>query len=78
MKFFRKKGDSETSIRSVWSNDHEVCFGVVGTVGDLLKTGILEYCDVSPEAWAFLPSLGIMHKARFADTKQGAVEELPE
>ena len=27
--------DDNGSIRKVWSDDREVCFGVVGTVGDL-------------------------------------------
>lgn len=34
-----KKRDYDGSLRKVWSDDKEVCFGVVGTVGDLLKEG---------------------------------------
>ena len=49
MKFLKKR-DYNGSIRKVWSDDKEVCFGVVGTVGDLLKEGIFEYADYSPEA----------------------------
>ena len=47
---FTKKRDYTGSIRKVWSDDKEVCFGVVGTVGDLLREGIFEYCDYSPKS----------------------------
>ena len=62
---FMKKRNYEGSLRKVWSNDKEVCFGVVGTVGDLLQEGILEYADYSPETWAFLPVPGVIQKPRF-------------
>ena len=38
---FMKRRDDNGSIRKVWSDDREVCFGVVGTVGDLIQYGIL-------------------------------------
>ena len=31
---FMKKRNYEGSLRKVWSDDKEVCFGVVGTVGE--------------------------------------------
>ena len=49
---FMKKRNYDGSLRKVWSDDKEVCFGVVGTVGDLLKEGILEYADYSRLFWA--------------------------
>ena len=56
---------------------YEVCFGVVGTVGDLLQEGILEYADYSPETWAFLPAPGVIQKPRFGKTRQDALANLP-
>lgn len=76
MKFTVKRGDSST-IRKVWSDDKEVCYGIVGTVGDLLRAGILEYSDYSAEVWAFIPGLGIMQRAWFGATREDALANLP-
>ncbi len=76
MKFTVKKGDAST-IRKVWSDDKEVCFGVVGTVGDLLEAKILAYCDYKTDGWAFLPFPGIMQKAWFGPTREDACINLP-
>ena len=43
MKFLKRKGD-ETTIRKVWNDDKTILYGVVGTVEDMLKVGLLEYC----------------------------------
>lgn len=75
MKFTRKKNDAST-IRKVWSDDKEVCFGVVGTVGDLLAAGIFDYCDYRQDAWAFIPAIGIMQKTWFGDTRETALENI--
>ena len=76
MKFTKKRGH-EGSIRKVWSDDKEVRFGVVGTVGDLLQQGILEYADCSPETWAFLPAPGVLQKPWFGKTREDALANLP-
>ena len=76
MKFMKRRGDNG-SIRKVWSDDKEVCFGVVGTVGDLLQERILEYADCSPETWAFIPSPGVIQKPWFRATREAALENLP-
>lgn len=76
MKFLKKR-DYNGSIRKVWSDDKEVCFGVVGTVGDLLKEGIFEYADYSPETWAFLPPPGVIQKPWFGETREAALANLP-
>ena len=76
MKFTVKKGDTST-IRKVWSNDKEVCFGVVGTVGDLLAANILTSCDFDKGDWAFLPFPGIMQKAWFGPTREDACVNIP-
>jgi len=75
MKFTKKRGD-ESTIRKVWSDDKEVCFGVVGTVGDLLEAGIFNYCDHRADVWAFLPDTGIMQRAWFGDTREAALENI--
>lgn len=54
-----------------------MCFGVVGTVGDLLREGIFEYCDYSPEIWAFLPAPGAIQKPRFGATREAVLANLP-
>ena len=74
---FMKRRDDNGSIRKVWSDDREVCFGVVGTVGDLIQDGILEYADYSPETWAFIPSPGVIQKPWVRATREAALENLP-
>lgn len=74
---FMKKRNYEGSLRKVWSDDKEVCFGVVGTVGDLLLEGILEYADYPPETWAFIPAPGVIQKPWFGVTREAALENLP-
>ena len=74
---FTKKRDYEGSIRKVWSDDKEVCFGIVGTVGDLLKAGILEYCDYSADGWCYLPAPGIIQKTWFGVSREDALANLP-
>lgn len=76
MKFMKRRGDNG-SIRKVWSDDKEVCFGVVGTVGDLIREGILEYADCSPETWAFIPAPGVIQKPRFGKSREDALANLP-
>lgn len=43
MKFLKRKGD-ESTIRKVWNDDKTILYGVIGTVEDMLKVGLLEYC----------------------------------
>lgn len=74
---FMKRHDDNGSIRKVWSDDQEVCFGVVGTVGELLQEGILEYADCSPETWAFIPAPGVIQKPWFGKTRKDALANLP-
>ena len=74
---FMKRRDDNGSIRKVWSDDREVCFGVVGTVGDLIQDGILEYADYSPETWAFIPAPGVIQQPRFGKSREDALVNLP-
>lgn len=77
MKFTNKRGNTST-IRKVWSDDKEVWYGLVGTVGDLLEAKILTYADYPAEAWAFIPGLGVMQKARFGATREDVISDLPQ
>ena len=74
---FMKRRDDNGSIRKVWSDDKEVCFGVVGTVGDLIQEGILEYADYPPGTWAFIPAPGVIQKPRFGKSREDALANLP-
>lgn len=49
MKFMKNKGYEETTLRKVRNDDKTILYGVVGTVGDLLKVGILDWCDYDKE-----------------------------
>lgn len=71
MKFTVKKGD-ESSIRKVWSDDKKVCYGIVGTVRDLLAAKVFDYCDYSPETWAFVPFPETNQKVWFGKTREAA------
>lgn len=75
---FTKKRDYKGSIRKVWSNNKEVCFGVVGTIGDLLQEKILDYADYPIETWAFIPAPGVIQKPWFGKTREAALVNLPQ
>lgn len=69
MRYLKKKGD-ETTMRKVTSDDKAIVLGVVGTVGDLLNAGVLDYCDFDKDAWCFIKKNGV---ARFGATRAEAV-----
>lgn len=75
MKFTHRK-NMDISIKKVWSDDKEICFGIVGTVGMLLHYGILEYCDYDRDIYCFIPAPGIMYKPRFGKTRDEALEDI--
>lgn len=75
MKFMKRSND-ESGIRTVWSDDKKVCFGVMGTVGDLLNEGIFEYTDYFPKTWAFVPAPGVRKKPWFGATREAVVKYL--
>lgn len=64
------------TIRKVWTSDKEVCFGLVGTVEDLLKEKVLEWCDYNDDIWVFIPYLGILQEANFGKTREEAVSKI--
>lgn len=75
LKFFKKRGYDGT-IRKVWTADKEVCFGLVGTVEDLLKERVLEWCDYNDDIWVLIPYLGILQEANFGKTREEAVSKI--
>ena len=77
MKFLKRKGD-ETTIRKVWNDDKTILYGVVGTVEDMLKVGLLEYCGYPKTVWCFLANPETSLSDRFAPTREEAVKEAEE
>ena len=75
MKFLKRKGD-ETTIRKVWNDDKTILHGVVGTVEDMLKVGLLEYCGYPKTVWCFLANPETSLSDRFAPTREEAVKEV--
>lgn len=75
MEFIKLKKTS--TVCRVWSDDGEVLFGKVGTVGDMVKDGALKFSDYPAEAWVFIPDLGIMQKPHFGATRENVLEDLP-
>ena len=55
MRYLKKKG-YEGTIRKVVSEDRSKVYGIVGTVEDMLKEGILEYYDGSETQWCMISS----------------------
>lgn len=75
--FLKRKGD-ETTIRKVWNDDKTILYGVVGTVEDMLKVGLLEYCGYPKTVWCFLANPETSLPDRFAPTREEAVKEAEE
>ncbi|MCD7902661.1 MAG: hypothetical protein LUF91_02625 [Oscillospiraceae bacterium] len=50
MKLLQKKNYTGT-IRQVRNDEKTKCIAVVGTVADLLKEGILDFCDCDGDLW---------------------------
>ena len=71
MKFTKQRGDDST-IRKVYNDDKSVLYGVVGTVGDLLKANILEYCNYHTSYYCFLSAPGSGKQDRFGTTREAA------
>ena len=65
-------------MRKVWNNDKSEQYGVVGSVGDMLKEGILTYCDYSYGIWCYLPCKAIHTGAHFGKTLEEALEVIVE
>lgn len=72
MRYLKKKG-STNSIRKVVSDVGNIMYGIVGTVGDLLDAGILEYCDASRDSWCMVSSVWL-GAAWFGSDRQDCVD----
>ncbi len=72
MKFLKRKEFEATTIRKVVNDEKTEVFGVVGTVGDMLKVGLLEWCEYDHDLWLFLPKTGSGLKDRFGHTREEA------
>lgn len=77
MKFMKNKGYEETSLRKVRNDDKTILYGVVGTVADLLKVGILDWCDYDKDIWLFLPESN-MQDVHSGKTREEACEVINE
>lgn len=72
---FLKAKDYEGTIRKVVDDKKRVVIGIVGTVEDLLKSRILEYCDYSKTGWCFIPLSG-NERAKFGKTRDAVISNL--
>lgn len=61
------------TVRKVWNDDRTVCLGVVGTVGDLLREGIFEFCAWSPDTWSFVSAFDPYQGVRFGRTRESVL-----
>lgn len=77
MKFMKNKGYEETTLCKVRNDDKTILYGVVGTVGDLLKVGILDYCEYDKDFWLFLPESNIQ-SGHFGKTREEACKVIKE
>lgn len=77
MKFMKNKGYEETTLRKVRNDDKTVLYGVVGTVADLIKVGIITWCVEDKDLWLFLPESNIQD-GHFGKTRAEACEVIKE
>ena len=75
MRFTKKKDDTST-LRKVWNDDKTVCFGIVGTVDDLLSSKIFDYYNGPKGLWAFVPRTDV-NNAQFGDSREAACRDIP-
>ncbi|MCD7772913.1 MAG: hypothetical protein LUH08_02515 [Ruminococcus sp.] len=71
MKIMKKNGH-EGTVRKVYDNEHTKVIAVVGTVADLLKEGLLEYCDCDTSFWLAISNTAV--KDHFGKTRDEALE----
>lgn len=74
MKYTKKK-NYEGSIRKVLTNDKSFCYGIVGTVKDLLQENILTYCDYDSDTYCFIGANN-NYKNMFGHSKEEATKHL--
>lgn len=76
MKFMKRKDYADTTLRKVVNDEKTEVLGIVGTVGDMLKTGLLEWCDYDRGLWLFIPKTGSGLKDHFGHTREEATAHI--
>lgn len=76
MKFLKRKGLDDTTIRKVVDDERTTVFGVVGTVGDMLNVKLLEWCDYDRDHWCFLAKPGCGLADRFGRSREEATSHI--
>lgn len=52
----RKRKNDNSTLRKLYNLDGTECYGLMGTVGDLLKEEIFEFCVYDQETWCYIPN----------------------
>ena len=67
---FLKKHNYEGTLRKITDDNKTGVLGIVGTVEDLIKERVLDYCDAPRESWCCVrPD----YKAFFAENRADAI-----
>ena len=51
----KKRANYEGSIRKVYNDDKTEILGLIGSIDDLLKEGIMDSCEFPKSDWCFIP-----------------------
>lgn len=73
MRLRKKKGDTST-VRKVYNDDLTRCYGVVGTIHDLIQYGIMVYSDYDHALWCYIPDAAL--PPHFGKSRDEALEML--
>lgn len=75
MKFMKRKGTGETTVRAVWNDEKSKILCVVGTVEDLEKIGLLYPSDLKKTEWLAISNSDEFDN-HFGKTRVEAVKHL--
>lgn len=73
MRYLKRKNYDGT-IRKVVSDDGTKFWGIVGTVGDLLKEDLMLFADCSGSMWAFIKPYHLSYKVWFGYSRSEVVD----
>lgn len=71
-----KKHDYNGTIRKVWNDDKSTCVGVIGTVGELIDIGVLEFADYDRNGWFFIPAPNTNQNFKFGKTREDILAKI--
>lgn len=54
-----KRLSLSSTIREVWNDDKTICYGLVGTVGNLKKANMIENYNYPKDTWFFIPCMNV-------------------